>query len=230
MKSSSPLASPRQTARAPLSPIDRALDGIGRALATIAAAPPASRPTPRSVMTDGDRPAANLSAKEKSVSAGLMRVNHVGEVCAQALYEGQAATTRDARLMRFFQQAALEEGDHLAWTRTRLDELGARPSLLNPLWYGGAFALGALAGRLGDAVSLGFTVETERQVEEHLAGHLDRLPAADLQSRAIVDVMRRDEVHHGQEARALGAAALPAPVRWAMRAAARVMTTTAYRI
>jgi ubiquinone biosynthesis monooxygenase Coq7 len=206
------------------------LDGVGHALATIWAAPSPSRKTPRPTESSDQQAGAALDEQDKRLSAGLMRVNHVGEVCAQALYEGQAATTRDPRLLQFFRQAALEEGDHLAWTRARLDELGARPSVLNPLWYGGAFALGALAGRLGDSVSLGFTVETERQVEEHLAGHLDRLPAADVQSRAIVDVMRRDEVHHGQEARALGAAALPAPVRWAMRAAARVMTTTAYRV
>ncbi len=216
--------------RAHLSPLDRMLDGVGHALATIWAAPTPSRKAPRPSLTDHPQATHVLEDQDRRLSAGLMRVNHVGEVCAQALYEGQAATTRDPRLLRFFQRAALEEGDHLAWTRERLEELGARPSLFNPLWYGGAFALGALAGRLGDSVSLGFTVETERQVEEHLAGHLDRLPAADVQSRAIVDVMRRDEVHHGQEARALGAAALPTPVRWAMRAAARVMTTTAYRI
>jgi len=224
----------RAGVRAALSPLDQALDGMGRALATVAGAPPASRPIPRPQSSASGanamaaRPAEDASSAR--VSAGLMRVNHVGEVCAQALYEGQAATTRDERLRQFFKQSAMEEGDHLAWTRQRLDELGARPSLLNPFWYAGSFALGALAGRLGDSVSLGFTVETERQVEEHLAGHLDRLPQDDARSRAIVDVMRQDEVGHAREAQRLGAAALPTPVRWVMRAMARVMTTTAYRI
>jgi ubiquinone biosynthesis monooxygenase Coq7 len=159
-----------------------------------------------------------------------MRVNHVGEVCAQALYEGQAATTRDPALERFFREAAAEEGDHLAWTRERLDALGARPSLLNPAWYAGAFALGALAGRLGDRFSLGFMVETERQVERHLAGHLERLPAEDAPSRAIVERMRADEAGHADRAEALGASPMPEPVRVAMRLAARVMTGTAHRI
>lgn len=159
-----------------------------------------------------------------------MRVNHVGEVCAQALYSAQALVTRDEALRRQFETAAREETDHLAWTQQRLDELGARPSLLNPLWYAGAFAIGLLAGRSGDARSLGFLVETERQVERHLESHLDRLPAADHASRAIVDKMKQDEARHADQAETSGAAALPAPVRWAMRAAAKVMTTTAHRI
>jgi ubiquinone biosynthesis monooxygenase Coq7 len=154
----------------------------------------------------------------------------VGEVCAQALYQAQALTARSPELRRQMLDAAREEGDHLAWTRRRLDELGARPSLLNPLWYAGAFAIGLLAGRLGDRRSLGFVVETERQVERHLAGHLERLPVADARSRAIVDQMKLDEVAHAEAALAAGAVELPAPVRWAMTAAARVMTTTAERL
>src|SRR5690606_23138552 len=167
---------------------------------------------------------------DRRLSAALMRVDHVGEVCAQALYEGQAATTRDPELARQFREAAAEEGDHLAWTRQRLDELGARPSLLNPFWFAGAFALGALAGRAGDRISLGFMAETERQVEEHLAGHMDRLPADDRRSRAIVDQMKEDEVRHAEEAMRLGGAELPFPVRAAMRLAAKVMTGTAHYI
>jgi ubiquinone biosynthesis monooxygenase Coq7 len=159
-----------------------------------------------------------------------MRVNHVGEVCAQALYQAQALTARSPELRAQMLQAAQEELDHLVWTQQRLHALQDRPSLLNPLWYAGAFAIGLAAGRAGDAVSLGFVVETERQVEEHLAGHLDRLPPQDLASRAIVDQMRHDEARHEQDAHAAGAAELPSPVRWVMRAAAKVMTTTAHRI
>jgi ubiquinone biosynthesis monooxygenase Coq7 len=157
-----------------------------------------------------------------------MRVNHVGEVCAQALYDGQAASARDAGLREQFRRAAVEEGDHLAWTRQRIDELGGRTSLLNPLWYAGAFGLGLLAGRAGDRVSLGFMAETERQVERHLDGHLQRLPAADHRSRAVVEQMKADEAAHAQAAVRLGGIGLPAPVRGAMRLAARVMTTTAH--
>jgi ubiquinone biosynthesis monooxygenase Coq7 len=208
-------------------PLDRLLAGAGRAMAAIAAAPGASRPTPRPA---GPAPAEVLSEPERRLAGALMRVNHVGEVCAQALYEGQAATTGDPRLERFFREAAAEEGDHLAWTRERLAELGARPSLLNPVWYAGAFALGALAGRLGDRFSLGFMVETERQVERHLAGHLDRLPPGDAASRAIVERMKADEAGHADHAEALGGAPMPEPVRVAMRAAAKVMTETAHRI
>ncbi len=159
-----------------------------------------------------------------------MRVNHVGEVCAQALYSAQALTTRDPALKSQFERAAREETDHLAWTQERLQQLGARASLLNPLWYGGAFAIGLIAGRSGDAASLGFLVETERQVERHLEGHLDRLPEQDTASRAIVDQMRADEARHADEAQHAGAAELPLPARWAMRLAAKVMTTTAHRV
>ena len=159
-----------------------------------------------------------------------MRVNHVGEVCAQALYTAQAAATRDPLLRRHFEAAAREETDHLAWTRDRLDELGDRPSLLNPLWYAGAFGLGLVAGRLGDRVSLGFVVETERQVETHLDQHLDRLPAGDHASRAIVTQMKQDEASHAAQALAAGAAELPAAAKLLMRAAAKVMTTTAHYV
>ena len=159
-----------------------------------------------------------------------MRVNHVGEICAQALYQAQALSTRDAALRRHFEQAAREETDHLAWTQQRLDELGARASLLNPLWYAGSFAIGLIAGRGGDAVSLGFVVETERQVEQHLESHLDRLPSADLASHAIVSAMKDDEARHAATAQGAGAAELPGPLRWIMRAAARVMTTTAHYV
>ncbi len=208
-------------------PLDRLLAGAGRAMAAIAAAPGASRPTPRPAAA---RPAEPLTEPERRLAGALMRVNHVGEVCAQALYEGQAATTADPRLERFFREAAAEEGDHLAWTRERLAELGARPSLLNPVWYAGAFAFGALAGRLGDRFSLGFMVETERQVERHLAGHLERLPEGDAASRAIVERMKADEAGHADHAEALGAAPMPEPVRAAMRLAAKVMTETAHRV
>lgn len=210
------------------SPIDQVLAGVGRALAAVAAAPGASRPTP---VPPADVPRdASLTDRERRLSGALMRVNHVGEVCAQALYEGQAATTSAPELRAFFLRAAAEEGDHLAWTRERLRELGARPSLLNPAWYAGAFGLGAIAGLLGDRFSLGFMVETERQVERHLADHLERLPAADAASRAIVERMRADEGGHADDAQALGAEPMTAVVRSAMRTAARVMTTAAHRI
>lgn len=159
-----------------------------------------------------------------------MRVNHVGEVCAQALYQAQALTARSAGLGAQMQAAARDEQDHLAWTSQRLAELGDRPSLLNPLWYAGSFAIGLAAGRLGDARSLGFVIETERQVESHLDGHLQRLPAADARSRAIVEHMRADESRHAAEAQRAGGLDLPAPVRLLMKAAARVMTATAERI
>ena len=171
-----------------------------------------------------------LNADEKALSGALMRVNHVGEVCAQALYAAQALSTRDPLLRQKFLDAGREEGDHLAWTQERLDELGARPSLLNPLWYAGAFGMGLVAGRLGDRVSLGFVQETERQVESHLASHLERLPAGDHASRAIVAQMKADEARHAADAQAAGASELPAPVKSLMRAAAKLMTTVAHRV
>lgn len=207
-------------------PFDRALAAFGRALASLAGAAPSSRPLPvRGADADADEP---VEMSQRRLSGALMRVNHVGEVCAQALYEAQAASTADPALEREFRAAALEEGDHLAWTRERLRELGARPSLLNPLWYAGSFAIGLAAGRMGDRISLGFMAETERQVESHLARHLDRLPPSDSRSRAIVAAMQEDEARHGEHARRLGSVDLPAPARWAMRAASKVMTTTAH--
>ncbi len=159
-----------------------------------------------------------------------MRVNHVGEVCAQALYAAQAITTQEPQLRAHFEEAARDETDHLAWTERRLDELGDRTSWLNPLWYAGAFGIGLLAGRLSDRISLGFVVETERQVEQHLESHLNRLPANDVASRKIVEQMRDDEVRHALQAERAGGIPLPMPVRWGMRAAAKVMTTTAHHL
>jgi 3-demethoxyubiquinol 3-hydroxylase len=176
----------------------------------------------------------SLSDADKAHAGALMRVNHVGEICAQALYSAGALATSNPVTKEHFLAAAKEETDHLAWTQTRLDELGARPSLLNPLWYAGAFGLGLIAGKLGDSMSYGFVSETEAQVEAHLGSHLDLLPAGDHVSRAIVAHMKADEARHGQEAkqkmRELGAVALPAPVKAMMAAAAKVMTTVAYRI
>jgi len=203
--------------------VDSLIAGIDRALRTIAGPARARRANPGQGVGD-----AVLSEQEQRHSAGLMRVNHVGEVCAQALYDAQGRFARTAALRRQFALAGQEEEDHLAWTAERLRELNSRPSLLNPFWYGGAYLLGAVAARLGDAKSLGFVVETERQVEAHLAGHLERLPEQDARSRAIVAQMAADEVAHGAAAGALGAEELPAPVKQAMRAAARVMTSVAY--
>ena len=201
---------------------------MDHALRTLAAPAQASRPSPSKLVPASDR--AVLNEPERQLSGALMRVNHVGEVCAQALYQAQALTARSDLLRSQMRQAAREETDHLAWTEERLQQLGARPSLLNPLWYAGAFGIGLLAGRMGDHVSLGFVVETERQVEAHLASHLQRLPAADHCSRAIVDVMKADESAHADAAAAAGGVNLPAPVRWLMKASARVMTATAHRI
>ncbi len=159
-----------------------------------------------------------------------MRVNHVGEICAQALYEAQAFAARSPELRASFERSAQEESDHLAWTQKRIEQLGGRPSLLNPLWFGGSFLIGLAAARAGDRISLGFMEETERQVEQHLESHLERLPAADAESRAIVAQMRDDERKHADLAAQLGAASLPLPVRWAMRAAAKLMTTTAHYV
>jgi len=173
---------------------------------------------------------APLSNEERRKSASLMRVNHAGEVAAQALYHGQALVSRSPSTRDMLLHAAREEADHLAWCETRLKELDSRPSLLNPLWYCGSFAIGALAAAAGDRTSLGFVVETERQVEGHINEHLTRLPAEDARSRAILNVMRTDEIGHGATAKAAGASELPAPVRVLMRNAARVMTTAAYWI
>lgn len=208
-----------------LSPVDRCLVAVDEALRTVWGDHVATRACPQPGQEQ-----AQLSETDKKASAALMRVNHVGEVCAQALYASQAWSTRDPSLKAQLEDAAREETDHLAWTEQRLRELGGRTSLLNPLWYAGAFGLGLLAGRAGDAVSLGFVVETERQVEEHLDSHLSRLPVADEASRAIVAQMRDDEAAHADAAQAAGGRPLPAPVRGLMRLAARVMTVTAHRL
>jgi len=205
--------------------IDALLATTDAALRTIFATPRATRACP----TLANDPTV-LDSNEKNQAGALMRVNHVGEVCAQALYTAQALATRNDALRAHFRHAGEEETDHLAWTRQRLDELGSRPSLLNPLWYAGAFGLGLLAGRLGDKISLGFVVETEKQVEAHLQSHMQRLPAGDHASRAIVAQMKDDEARHARDAQAAGAVAMPAPVRALMRGAAKLMTTVAYRI
>jgi ubiquinone biosynthesis monooxygenase Coq7 len=208
-----------------LSSADRLLAVADHALRALTSTPQAARPKPVA-----GRPSVPLDDAERRHAGALMRVNHVGEVCAQALYSAQALATTDAALRQQFERAAGEETDHLAWTAERLAELGARPSLLNPLWYAGAFAIGLLAARAGDARSLGFLIETERQVERHLEGHLERLPAADQDSRAIVAQMKDDEAAHAMAAEQAGGTRLPAPLRWAMRAAAKVMTTTAHYV
>ncbi|MBP6775756.1 MAG: 2-polyprenyl-3-methyl-6-methoxy-1,4-benzoquinone monooxygenase [Piscinibacter sp.] len=211
-----------------MSPIDRFINAADNALRTVSGGVAASRPCPRPLADD--TAADVLDDPQKRLSGALMRVNHVGEVCAQALYHAQALATRDPALRAHFERAARDETDHLAWIQTRLRDLGDRPSLLNPLWYAGAFGIGWIAGKTSDALSLGFVVETERQVERHLEGHLERLPAADLASRAIVEQMKEDEALHASQAQEAGAMALPAPARWLMRAAAKVMTGTAHYV
>ncbi len=214
----------------PASLQDRLLGVADNALKTLAGGLRASRAMPRAPAALQPQSAQELEPSERDLSGRLMRVNHVGEICAQALYQGQALVTRDPGLHAHFTRAARDECDHLAWCSQRLRELDSRPSLLDPLWYAGALTLGALAGSLGRRLSLGFVVETENQVEQHLASHLQRLPQHDQDSRAVVEQMKFDEVQHAVAAEKLGAAPLPAPVRLAMRAAARVMTTTAHWI
>ncbi|MEY2684484.1 MAG: hypothetical protein RJA09_1628 [Pseudomonadota bacterium] len=217
-----------------MSTLEAGLIALDSTLRTLFAPHRPARPCP-TVAAEGD---TLLSDADKALSGALMRVNHVGEVCAQALYTAQALSARWApgdrhtneQLARHLEAAGQDETDHLAWTRSRLDELGSRPSLLNPLWYAGAFGIGLVAGRLGRQVSLGFVVETERQVEAHLASHMDRLPAHDHPSRAIVAQMKDDEVRHAREAQHAGATELPAPVKGLMKAAAKVMTTVAHRV
>jgi ubiquinone biosynthesis monooxygenase Coq7 len=204
---------------------DTFIAAFDRSLRVISGVSTAHRPNPASSL-----PVGSLSEQDRRQSAGLMRVNHVGEVCAQALYEAQSRFARSDATKQQFALAGQEEMDHLAWTAERLAELGARPSVLNPLWYAGSYLLGAMAAKLGDATSLGFVVETERQVEAHLDAHLQALPIGDVRSRAIVTQMRDDEVAHGAAARALGAADVPLPVRVTMQAMSTVMTTTAYYI
>jgi ubiquinone biosynthesis monooxygenase Coq7 len=205
--------------------MDSLLNAADSALRTLFSSHHAAKPCP----TLADQ-TTQLDGSENRAAAALMRVNHVGEVCAQALYTAQALTTRNPTLRAHFTRACAEETDHLGWTEQRLKELNARTSLLNPLWYAGAFGLGLLAGRLGDAVSLGFVVETEVQVGAHLQSHLDRLPPGDHASRAIVAQMRDDELRHAQDALDAGAMDLPPPVKDLMRAAAKVMTTVAHHI
>ncbi|WP_140626709.1 2-polyprenyl-3-methyl-6-methoxy-1,4-benzoquinone monooxygenase [Methylibium rhizosphaerae] len=205
--------------------MDTLLISADNALRTVFGRHQSARPQP-----SPDAQAPVLNEEERRLSGALMRVNHVGEVCAQALYAAQAITTQEPQLRAHFEEAARDETDHLAWTERRLDELGDRTSWLNPLWYAGAFGIGLLAGRLSDRISLGFVVETERQVEQHLESHLNRLPANDVASRKIVEQMRDDEVRHALQAERAGGIPLPMPVRWGMRAAAKVMTTTAHHL
>jgi ubiquinone biosynthesis monooxygenase Coq7 len=205
--------------------LDTLIVGFDRALRTLSGNVVAARPTPGAAL-----PEAGMTPEARRHAAALMRVNHTGEVCAQALYAAQALVARDAAIKARFAAAAREEEDHLAWTQARLAALGDRASLLNPVWYAGSFAIGVAAGVVGDRANLGFVVETERQVEEHLTVHMDALPAADAKSRAIVDQMREDEARHGAMAYAAGGASLPFPVRFAMRRFADVMRAIAYRV
>lgn len=205
--------------------VDDFITGIDKVVRVVSGVASASRPNPAARIADNV-----LDDAERRHSAGLMRVNHVGEVCAQALYDAQGRFARTEELKQQFHKAGREEEDHLAWTAQRLQELGSHTSLLNPLWYAGAYAIGAVAARVGDAQSLGFVVETERQVEAHLASHMNALPLHDEKSRAIVEQMRVDEIAHGAAAQSLGASEMSVAVRSAMRAMAKVMTTTAYYI
>ncbi|MFZ5555498.1 MAG: 2-polyprenyl-3-methyl-6-methoxy-1,4-benzoquinone monooxygenase [Pseudomonadota bacterium] len=203
--------------------LDPLLIQIDDAIRTLFAPAHSGRPVP-----GADLPEASLGDEERCHTAGLMRVNHAGEICAQALYQGQSVTARNPAVAAELKKAAREETEHLAWTESRIAELGGSTSVLNPLWYAGSFALGAVAGALGDKWNLGFLAETERQVEGHLDGHLSRLPKQDRKSRAILTQMKIDEVRHAHTAMAHGAAELPAPVRTAMRLSSKVMTGAAY--
>lgn len=205
--------------------LDRLIIGFDRTLRTLTGVASSVRPIPGAQLPD-----PVLTPEERAHAAGLMRVNHTGEICAQALYAAQALVARDPDTRTRFARAAREEEEHLAWTRSRLDELGSHASVLNPVWYAGSFAIGMAAGAAGDTASLGFVVETERQVEEHLTGHVEQLPELDAKSRAIVEQMRDDEARHGAMAYAAGGTALPFPVRRLMRLAADVMRKVAYRI
>lgn len=215
-----PMTTPRV-----LSPFDRLLADAQNALETVAGSPRAARSNP-----GVDEPDVVLDDAERRHAAGLMRINHVGEVCAQALYVGQAAVARDPRTRSQLQAAAQEETDHLAWCADRLRELDSRPSLLNPVWYAGSYAIGLLAGLRGDGWNLGFVVETERQVEAHLEEHLQTLPPADARSRAILTVMKDDEVRHAEHAESSGARILPQPLPTLMAVASKLMKTVAYRL
>jgi ubiquinone biosynthesis monooxygenase Coq7 len=205
--------------------MDKLIAEFDRALRAVAGVANAARPSPAE-----QKPESELDPAARAHAAALMRVNHVGEICAQALYQGQALTARNEQVKAALEQAAREEEDHLAWSIERIRELGGRPSLLNPLWYAGSFAIGAIAGAMGDRWNLAFLAETERQVEEHLTGHLDSLPTADERTRAVVTAMRADEAKHGGTARTLGAPEMPEPLKLAMRLASKLMTTVAYRV
>lgn len=206
-----------------MSLIDPLILQIDQALRTVFTKAPTVR-----AMPGEDLPEAQLTESERNHVAALMRINHVGEVCAQALYAGQAFTARESAVREALEHAAWEETEHLNWTERRIEELGGRKSLLNPLWYAGAWTIGAIAGRLGDPVSLGFVAETERQVEAHLDSHMSQLPPADLRSQAVIDQMKTDEISHAQTALSLGAAELPSIAKGAMKVASKVMTKTAY--
>jgi ubiquinone biosynthesis monooxygenase Coq7 len=205
--------------------LDHFLVSFDRALRVVSGQAKASRENPANTVEN-----SNLSEEQQSHSAGLMRVNHVGEICAQALYDAQGRFSQTTAIRQQFSHSGIEEEDHLAWSAQRISELNSRTSILNPLWYAGAYTCGVIAARCGDAASLGFVVETERQVAAHLASHLEKLPAEDLKSRAIVEQMRQDEIAHGAAAQALGASEMPAPVKVAMGMMAKVMTTTAYYV
>jgi 3-demethoxyubiquinol 3-hydroxylase len=205
--------------------IDELIVAFDRGLRTVFAPAQTLRPVPGEELSS-----PSLSEPQRALSAALMRVNHTGEICAQALYQGQALTARNPQAKAALEQAAQEETEHLAWTERRIAELGGRKSLLNPAWYAGSFAIGALAGLLGDRWNLGFLAETERQVVAHLEGHLQRLPAEDSRSRAIVEKMKEDEARHATSAIEHGASELPQPAKGAMRLSSKVMTETAYWI
>jgi len=206
--------------------IDRFIMEFDTALRSVAGGAHAHRPTPGS----DAQSTSLLDAKEREHAAGLMRINHVGEVCAQALYQSQKLVARNPEIQQMLEHSGQEEMDHLAWCETRLQELGSHTSYLNPIWYAGSFAIGLVAGLAGDKWSLGFVAETEKQVENHLESHLEKLPAEDQRSRAIVDQMRIDEIDHGQAAISAGGADLPELVKRLMQAISKVMTTTAYKI
>ncbi|MBK1700304.1 2-polyprenyl-3-methyl-6-methoxy-1,4-benzoquinone monooxygenase [Thiococcus pfennigii] len=208
------------------SPTDDLLIGLDQALRTVFGRPmTTTRPNPAEGLVEAD-----LDEAERRHVGRLMRVNHSGEVCAQALYQGQAVTAHLPVVRETLERSAAEEADHLAWCESRLRELGARRSLLNPAWYAGSFTLGALTGLIGDRWSLGFVVETERQVESHLEGHLREIPERDIKTRTLIQQMKVDEIHHAQVAGHAGGVALPGPVRWVMKITAKVMTRTAYWI
>lgn len=218
-------ANAMNTAARRLSPADRLLIEAQRALGTVLGRPAAQRNNPAQGLAEAD-----LDDNQRRHVAGLMRINHVGEICAQALYSGQAAVARDAATREDLLRAAEEETDHLAWCAERLDEMDSRPSVFNPLWYAGSFAIGTLAGLRGDGWNLGFVVETERQVEAHLAEHLESLPLADARSRAILETMKADEARHAEHALELGARELPQPIPLLMKGASKVMKAVAYRV